>query len=140
MVPSCAKLVLALVDDDQDVRRSVGRLLRACGHVVHLFDSAEAYLARDCRADCAILDIHLSGISGLELEGRLRETGRGLPVVFITGQEDATIRAAVHASRMPFLTKPFDEAGLLQAIAQATDGHRDDDEGASERVPAGQVM
>jgi FixJ family two-component response regulator len=132
-------LVLALVDDDQDVRRSVARLLRARGYVVHLFDSAEAYLARDCHADCAILDVHLSGISGLELEGRLRETGRGVPVVFITGRDDAAVRAAVRASRMPCLTKPFDEAGLLAAIAQATGG--DHDGGASERgTPAARVM
>jgi FixJ family two-component response regulator len=122
MVSGCGKLVFVVVDDDRGVRRAVGRLLRSCGHVVHVFESAEAYLARDCRADCAILDIHLSGISGLELEGRLRQAGRGIPVVFITAHDDAATRAAAQDVCMPFLTKPFDEAGLLDAIARATDG------------------
>jgi FixJ family two-component response regulator len=115
-------LVLAVIDDDRDIRSAVGRLLRSCGHDVHAFESGEAYLAMNCEADCAILDIHLPGISGLELEARLRLEGRGIPVVFITARDDPAVRAAVQQTHMPFLTKPFDEDVLLDAIARATHG------------------
>ena len=76
-MPDSIRLVLAVVDDDPDVRSALRRLLRSHGHDVHAFESAEAYLAADCRADCAILDIQLPGLSGLDLEGRLREAGSG---------------------------------------------------------------
>lgn len=119
MGPGRAK-VLAVVDDDQEIRRAVGRLLRSCGHVVHVFESAEAYLARDCDADCAILDVHLPGISGFELEGRLRQAGRRIPVVFITARDDLATRAAARDRCVPCLSKPFDDARLLDAIERAT--------------------
>jgi FixJ family two-component response regulator len=115
-----SKLVLAIVDDDQDVRRALSRLLKSCGHVVHTFESAEAYLARDCDADCAILDIQLPGISGLELEGRMKQGGNHVGVVFITAHDGPEVRDAIRETRRPFLKKPFDEGGLLDAIARAT--------------------
>ena len=90
--------MLAVVDDDPDIRSALLRLLRSHGHEVHAFASAEAYLADDCAPDCAILDIQLPGISGLDLEGRLRETGSGTTVVFITAHDDAATREAIRRS------------------------------------------
>ena len=114
-------LVLAVVDDDPDIRSALCRLLRSHGHKVHLFASAEAFLADDCSPDCAILDIQLPGISGLDLEGHLRETGSGTTVVFITAHDDPSTREAIRLTRRPALQKPFDEKGLLDALARATD-------------------
>ena len=113
-------LTLVVVDDDDQIRRAVGRFLRSHGHRVHVFDSAEAYLERDCEADCAILDIDLPGLSGLQLAERLRQEGRRLPVVFITAHDELAILAAVQETHRPFLRKPLDESDLLDAIARAT--------------------
>ena len=73
-----------------------------------------------CEADCAILDIELPGISGLELNERLRQEGRRIPVVFVTAHEELSVLTAVQETHRPFLRKPIDEKGLLDAIAQAT--------------------
>lgn len=118
-----SRMILAVVDDDHDIRRALGRLLRSYGHEVHVFESAEAYLAQNCAADCAILDIELPGLSGLELAERMTHEGRGIPVVFITAHRDLAIRAAIRRTHRPFLEKPLDEEGLLDAIAQATNEH-----------------
>ena len=122
-MPNRDRLVLAVVDDDPDIRSALCRLLRSHGHEVHLFPSAEAYLAADCSADCAILDIQLPGISGLDLEGRLREAGSETTVVFITAHDDPQTREAIRRTRRPSLQKPFDEQGLLDALARATNSH-----------------
>jgi FixJ family two-component response regulator len=108
-----------VVDDDVDIRRAVGRSLRSYGHRVHLFASGEECLAQNCDGDCAIVDIGLPGVSGLEMAERLRERGRGTPVVFITARDDAANRAGLR-TRMPVLKKPLDERDLLEAIDQVT--------------------
>jgi FixJ family two-component response regulator len=112
-------LTLVVVDDDTDIRRAVGRALRSLGHDVYLFDSGEAYLAEVRDADCAIVDIGLPGMTGLEMEERLRRSGREIPMVFITAHDELAIRAMQRTSR-PVLRKPVDEHELLEAIAQAT--------------------
>ena len=112
-------LTLAVVEDDTDIRRAVGRSLRSHGHKVHLFESGEAYLAENCKADCAIVDINLPGVSGLEMEEQLRRNGRGIPVIFITAHDDLA-RRAVRTTGMPVLRKPLDEHDLLDAIALVT--------------------
>lgn len=120
MTPSPRGLRLVVVDDDEQIRRAVGRFLRAHGHTVVSFDCAEAYLSRTCEADCAILDIELPGLSGLELEERLRQEGRKVPVVFITAHDELAARAeARQSARRPFLKKPLDERDLLEAISVA---------------------
>ena len=121
-MPGRRQLVLAVVDDDPDIRLALRRLLRVHGHSVHVFASAEAYLAGNCRPDCAILDVHLAGISGLELEATLRQEGHATAVVFITAHDDPATRQAIQRSRRASLRKPFDEEGLLDAIALATRG------------------
>jgi FixJ family two-component response regulator len=72
-------LTVIVVDDDVDIRRAVGRSLRSYGHRVHLFESGEECLAQNWDGDCAIVDIGLPGVSGLEMAERLRERGRGMP-------------------------------------------------------------
>jgi FixJ family two-component response regulator len=116
-------LNLIIVDDDLDIRRAVASLLRSHGHDVLAFASAEDCLARNVEADCAILDIALPGISGLELHDRLKAQGRGMPVVFITAHDELPVLSAVQRTRRPLLKKPLDEDALLDAIARATGDH-----------------
>lgn len=120
MAGNPSKLKLAVVDDDLDVRRAMGRFLRSYGHDVQAFDSAEAYLADHYEPDCAILDLELPGLSGLELEQRLRQQGCHVPVVFVSAHDDLVARTRAIQPRAQFLRKPLDEAGLLAAIAHAT--------------------
>jgi len=119
MDPHSTRLTLVVVDDDGDIRRAVGRSLRSLGHDVHLFESGEAYLSERCAADCAIVDIGLPGVSGLEMEERMRQSGCGMPIVFITARDDLAQRA-IRTTPMPVLKKPLDEDDLLDAIAQVT--------------------
>jgi two-component system, LuxR family, response regulator FixJ len=123
MTISLSKLTLIVVDDDMDIRRAVGRSLRSHGHEVHLFDSGEAYLAQNFAADCAIVDIGLPGVSGLEMEEQMRKRGCSIPVVFITAHDDLASRAG-QRTPMPVLRKPIGEDDLLDAIAQATASQR----------------
>jgi FixJ family two-component response regulator len=120
MLTCLSSLTLVVIDDNEHIRRAVGRFLRSHGHRVHVFESAEAYLERTCEADCAILDIDLPGISGLELHERLKQEGRDLPIVFITAHDELRMVAAVKGTQWPLLRKPLDEHVLLDAITQAT--------------------
>lgn len=121
MGASSVRLTVVVVDDDGDIRRAMGRSLRSLGHDVHLFESGEAYLSQRCEADCAIVDIGLPGVSGLEMEARIRQSGSGMPIVFVTGHDDLAQRAK-RTTPMPVLKKPLDEDDLLDAIALVT-GH-----------------
>ena len=112
-------LSLIVVDDDEQIRQAFGRLLRSYGHHVRAFESAEAFLAQDAAADCAILDVGLPGISGLELEERLRTPHGRIPIVFVTGSNERAVLAAVQRTGCQVLQKPVEEEGLLEAIARA---------------------
>ena len=79
---------LVVVEDDADVRTAINRLLRALGHEVALFGSAEEFAAARPQADCLILDIRLPGLNGLELRDRMNSSGELMPVIFITGDGD----------------------------------------------------
>jgi FixJ family two-component response regulator len=114
---SLSKLTLIVVDDDRDIRRAVGRSLRSYGHQVYLFESGEECLAQSCEADCAIVDIGLPGVSGLEMEEQMRKRGLTIPVVFITAHDDLANRAS-QKTGMPVLRKPLEERDLLDAIQQ----------------------
>jgi FixJ family two-component response regulator len=109
---------LAIVDDDEDVRRALARLLRGLGHEVRVFGSAEEFEAATVTADCLILDVRLPGISGHELCDRLRQRPDRLPIVLITG--DSYVKADGSASAgIPLITKPFDDTTLMAAVAEA---------------------
>ena len=108
-------MIVAVVDDDADVRTALNRLLRAMNHEVRLFASAEEFAADSIEVDCLILDIRLPGLSGPELREQLRIAGRLLPLVFITGDGDRFLADAV-PSDVPTLHKPFDEDTLVAAL------------------------
>lgn len=112
-------LTLAIVDDDDDVRIALSRLLRAIGHQVSLFASAEDFEAEAMTVDCVIADVRLPGLSGLELRERLRGRKARIPVVLITGDGDRLARDIGITVDTPLLTKPFDAAVLTEAIASA---------------------
>jgi FixJ family two-component response regulator len=109
--------VIAIVDDDESVRRSLHRLVQSAGYEVETFPSAAAFLAwlPHGRAACLVLDVHMSEMTGLELQQRL-----AVPVVFITSHEDASTRARIEKSGAAgHLWKPFDEAAVLDVIRRA---------------------
>jgi FixJ family two-component response regulator len=113
-----------VVDDDASVREALGSLLRSVGFGVETFASARAFLARPPSElpGCLVLDVGLPDLSGLDLQRRLAELNRELPIVFITGQGDVpTSVRAMKAGAVEFLTKPFGERDLLDAIRQAID-------------------
>lgn len=112
-------MTLAIVDDDEDVRRALGRLVRSLGHDVHMFGSAEEFESARVVVDCLILDVRLPGLSGPELRERLRRASTPTPVVFITGDSNPKARDIPPATDTPSVSKPFDEATLMAAIAHA---------------------
>lgn len=114
--------VIAIVDDDSSVRRSLHRLLQSVGYTVATFASAGEYLdsLSRRRPDCLVLDIHLSGMSGFELQERLVADGAGVPIIFITAHDDASTREGIERSGAAgHLWKPFDDQALLDAIRKA---------------------
>ena len=114
--------VIAIVDDDPSVRRSLHRLLRTVGYAVVTFATAGEFLASlpSRRTICLVLDIQLNDMSGCGLEERLAADGAGVPIVFITAHDDAPTRERIRRSGAAgHLRKPFDDQDLLDAIRQA---------------------
>ena len=110
-----------IVDDDNSVRRSLGRLLKAAGLSVKTFDSAQNFLDsyQDDEAACLVLDVRMPKMSGLDLQKRLIESGSKVPIIFITAHEDLESREqAMNAGAIAFLRKPFEEQLLLEAICK----------------------
>lgn len=116
------KPLIAVVDDDQSVREALENLISSVGFEVKLFTSAEDFLDSDrpLQTDCAVLDLCLPGINGLELQRRLAADGTGIPVIIITAQgDDKTEDEAVAAGAIAFLKKPVKEEVLLAALESA---------------------
>lgn len=111
---------IAVVEDDVGLNHAIARLLRIAGFESSSFASAEQLLASDSvlRADCFVLDIHLPGISGLDLHRRLDDSGIVRPVIFITAHDDFQTRRAERVG-VSCLTKPFTGRALIQAIDAA---------------------
>ncbi|MHB8867854.1 MAG: response regulator transcription factor [Thermoleophilia bacterium] len=111
-----------IVDDDPSVRRSLVRLLHACGYNAQACESAEEFLKSEWRRSpgCLVLDVRLPNLSGLELQSILQERGAWIPVVFITGHGDIPMSVrAMKAGSVDFLTKPFTDQALLAAVKHA---------------------
>src|SRR5262245_23656169 len=121
MEPTARPLV-AIVDDDELFRRSIERLVRSAGFRVATFGSAEEFLERgdlDGTA-CAVLDMKLPGMNGLDLQQRLITRPRPMPIVFVTAHDEAVMRAnALRAGAIDFLKKPFDNSALLDALSRS---------------------
>ena len=114
--------VIAIVDDDPSVRRALQRLVRSAGYMVQTFPSAHEFLDSlpGRRAACLVLDIHLDGMSGFDLQERLAVDGVGVPVIFITAHDDAPTRERIERSGAAgHLWKPVDEHELLGVIRRA---------------------
>jgi FixJ family two-component response regulator len=116
-----------VVDDDAPMRESLKNLIRSVGLRVELFASAQEFL-RSKRPDlpsCLVLDVRLPGLSGLDLQKRTGDAGIEIPIVFITGHGDIPMSVrAMKAGAVEFLTKPFRDQDLLDAIQQALDRDR----------------
>lgn len=116
-----------VIDDDAGVRTSIQRLLKSVGLRADAFASAQDFLQRP-RHDgpsCLILDVRLPGISGLELQRKLIQSGVPIPIIFITAHGDIpmTVRA-MKSGAVEFLTKPFSDQELLDAVQQALEHNR----------------
>jgi FixJ family two-component response regulator len=110
---------VAVIDDDENIGRSFGRLLRAGGMESVAFLSAEAFLAQNRldEFDCLVLDIQLPGMSGLELQEHLHADGIATPIVFITGYDDADARAMAKAAGCAgYFRKSDPGSEVLEAI------------------------
>jgi FixJ family two-component response regulator len=116
-----------IVDDDVSVRESLEALIRLAGWEVSAFATAQEFLSSPRRRVpcCLVLDVSLPGLNGLELQERIAEQRQEVPIIFITGYGDVpmTVRA-MKAGAMEFLTKPIDDDGLLDAVAQAIERSR----------------
>jgi FixJ family two-component response regulator len=116
------RAVVFVVDDDPSMRRSLESLLRSVGNDVRLFSSAQDFMQaeRPDAPSCLVLDVRLPGMSGLTFQQELAKEGIALPVIFITGYGDVpmTVRA-MKAGAAEFLTKPFDDQLLLDAVHAA---------------------
>jgi FixJ family two-component response regulator len=116
---SDANSTVLVIDDDPDVRASVGRLLRSLGMDVQLFASVSEFLKSDPPdgPTCLVLDIRLPGQSGLDFQRELARAKRELPIIFITGHGDIPMSVqAMKGGAIEFLTKPFRDQDLLDAI------------------------
>jgi FixJ family two-component response regulator len=116
-----------IIDDDADVRGAIAELLRSVGLRAEVFASAPEFLAREREAgpSCLVLDLRLPGMSGLDVQRELARTGTSIPIIFITGHGDipTTVRA-MKSGAVEFLTKPFGDQALLDAIHQALERDR----------------
>lgn len=119
---SIARTLVSLVDDDESVRESLPDLLNSFGFDARAFSSAEDFLASDCveETGCLVADIAMPGMTGLELQQALKDRRPELPIIFITGHGDDTVRPRMlELGAVDCLFKPFSETALLTAIQAA---------------------
>lgn len=116
-----ADAIIYIVDDDSAVREALSSLLRSYGMRVETFSDARSFLERERSSSpaCLILDVRMPGISGVELQQRLKLVDPRMPIVFITGHGDIPMAVrAVKAGAVEFLTKPFSDDALMSAVKQ----------------------
>ena len=114
--------IVSIVDDDASVRAALGSFVRSLGFAVRTFDSAEAFLASPDLAQtrCIVTDVQMPGMSGLDLQDRLRAAGKAIPAVFITAFPEEHLRTrAQTGGAIGFLAKPFDGQTLAKLLAAA---------------------
>jgi FixJ family two-component response regulator len=113
---------VAIVDDDRSVQRALKDLMESAGLAAWCYGSAEEFLESDRwhQTGCLVLDIVMPGMSGLELQAKLKTLGSRLPIIFITAQGDGTMKTqAVQAGAVEVLSKPFDDEVLLERVRAA---------------------
>src|SRR2546428_13343285 len=122
-----AEPIVFVVDDDLSVRRSTERLIRAAGLKVHTFTSAREFLKhpRPEGPACLVLDVRMPGLSGMDLQRELAQSGIHIPIIFITAHGDIPMSVrAMKAGAAEFLTKPFRSRSLLDAVRAAIERDR----------------
>jgi FixJ family two-component response regulator len=118
-----------IIDDDPSLREALSLLLRSAGYRFEAFASAEEFLGRRpyCGIGCIVLDVRMSGMSGLDLQEELVRKGRCMPIIFITGHGDIPMTVqAMKSGAADFLPKPFDDDQLLGAIQGAIERHQEE--------------
>ena len=126
MIPNknSAQLVV-IVDDDRSVQSALKDLMESAGLSARCFGSAEEFLESDERNQtaCLVTDIRMPGMSGLELQAKLKAEGSRIPIIFITAHDDAKMKTqAMKAGAVEFLSKPFDDEVLLEKVRAALKG------------------
>ncbi len=119
---------VAVIDDDESVRSSLARLIKAAGIEVASYSSAHEFLEDPCLAeiDCAVTDVKMPDIDGLALQEMLAQSQPHLSLVFITGQGDLPMGVrAMKGGAVDFLEKPIDRQALLKAVHRAAESSRD---------------
>ena len=114
--------LIAIVDDDESLKGALQDLIESDGLSALCFGSAEQFLNSEARhrAACLIADIRMPGMSGLELQAKLKDEGCRIPIIFITAHGDAEMRTlAMRDGAVEFLTKPFDDEVLLEIVHDA---------------------
>lgn len=114
--------IIAIVDDDEPLREALGSVLKAAGFLIDTFASAEELIEFPRRREiaCLILDVRLPGMSGIELQRRLSESGCTIPIIFVTAHGDASLRdMLLKAGAASFLNKPVRSDTLLREIYAA---------------------
>jgi FixJ family two-component response regulator len=126
MTPADAPKVF-VIDDDAAMREAIQGLLKSAGLRSETFGAAEEFL-RNKRPEgpsCLVLDVSLPGINGLDFQRQLADAGIQIPIIFITGHGDIPMTVkAMKSGAVEFLTKPFQDQALLDAVRQALDGDR----------------
>jgi DNA-binding NtrC family response regulator len=126
-----------VVDDDVSAREGVAGLIRSAGLTAKTFASGEEFLAsgRPRKPSCLVLDVNLPGVTGLDLQRELTKSGVQVPIIFLTGHGDIPMSVrALKAGAANFLTKPFDDKDLLNAIQQCIDCHMGDEVRSDESI------
>ncbi len=114
--------LISVIDDDESVHESLPNLLKEFGFAARAFSSAEEFLASGCydQTQCLILDIAMPGMSGPDLQNELKRRQKKIPIIFITGHENETVRALLlEDNTVECLFKPFSDSALLQALNHA---------------------
>jgi FixJ family two-component response regulator len=117
--------LIAIVDDDRSVQSALKDLMESAGLSARCFRSAEEFLESDERnqAACLVTDIRMPGMSGLDLQAKLKAEGSRVPIIFITAHSDAKLKMrAMDAGAVEFLSKPFDDEVLLEKTRFALRG------------------
>jgi FixJ family two-component response regulator len=111
---------VAIIDDDEELRLSLGDLMRAYGIEAQLFESADSFLAADqSRFDCILADVHMPGIDGISMIKRLRDRGDQVPVIIISALDPVRTRnLAMTGGARAYFSKPVDSTALLELIGQ----------------------
>lgn len=125
MTNQSTQQLVVIVDDDQSVQSALKDLMESAGLSAGRFGSAEEFLASGQlnQTGCLVLDIRMPGMSGLELQAKLKTEGSQIPIIFITARADTKTKTqAMKAGALEFLSKPFDDEVLLESVRAALRG------------------